>query len=107
MRVIYCTTPLDMADAVADTLVESRVAACVSIVPRIRSVYRWQGKVEREDEALLMIKTTEEHTEAVIDRIRRVHPYEVPEAIALPIVAGLPEYLDWLTDQVGESTDLG
>jgi periplasmic divalent cation tolerance protein len=102
MRVIYCTTPLDMAEAVAETLVESRVAACVSIVPKVRSIYRWQGKVEREDEALLVIKTTEERTAAVIDRIRRVHPYDVPEAIALPIVEGLPEYLDWIAEQVTE-----
>lgn len=102
MRVMFCTTPVDMADALAENLVESRVAACVSIIPAVRSIYRWQGKVENETEALLVIKTTADRVEAAIDRIRRVHPYDVPEAIALPIEEGLPEYLQWIAAQVGD-----
>ena len=102
MRVMFCTTPVEMAEMVADALVESRVAACVNIVPTVRSVYRWKGAVEREDEALLVIKTTAERVESVMDRIRRIHPYDVPEVISLPIEEGLPEYLDWLRAQVEE-----
>ena len=102
MRVMFCTTPVEMAEMVADALVESRVAACVNIVPTVRSVYRWKGAVEREDEALLVIKTTAERVESVVDRIRRIHPYDVPEVISLPIEEGLPEYLDWLRAQVEE-----
>ena len=102
MRVIFCTTPVEMADAMAETLVEARVAACASVIPSVRSIYRWKGKVEKEEEALLVIKTTAERVDDCIDRIRRAHPYDVPEAIALPIEEGLPEYLQWLVEQVEE-----
>lgn len=100
MRVLFCTTPVEMADVVAETLVESRVVACVNVIPKVRSIYRWKGAVEREDEAMLVMKTTDERVEAVIDRIGRVHPYDVPEIIALPITEGLPEYLAWIEEQV-------
>ena len=104
MRVVLCTTPPAQAETVARAVVESRVAACASIIPAVRSVYRWRGKVEHETESLLVIKTTEERVEALIARIREVHPYEVPEIIALPIDQGLPAYLDWVREQ---TTDRG
>lgn len=100
MRVIFCTTPLDQADALAEGLVEARVAACVNIVPTVRSIYRWKGAVEKDDEALLLIKTTAEGVPAVLDFIDTHHPYDVPEAIALPIQEGLPDYLAWLEGEV-------
>jgi periplasmic divalent cation tolerance protein len=100
MRVVLCTAPVEIAEMLARGLVESRVVACVNIVPRVRSIYRWEGKVEEEDEALLVMKTTAERVESVIDRVRRAHPYEVPEVVALPIEEGLPEYLAWVADQV-------
>jgi len=102
MRVILCTTPVELAETMARGLVESRVVACVNVVPRVRSIYRWEGEVEQEDEALLIMKTTAERVESVIDRVRRAHPYDVPEVVALPIEEGLPEYLSWLVDQVRE-----
>lgn len=100
MRVIFCTTPVELAEGLAADLVEARLAACVNILPAVRSIYRWKGAVERDDESLLLIKTTVEGVPAVIDHIQRNHPYDVPEAIALSIDDGLPDYLAWLKDQV-------
>jgi len=97
---MFCTTPVDIADTLAEGIVEARVAACVNIVPRVRSIYRWQGAVEKDDEALLVIKTTAEGVPAVLEHIREHHPYDVPEAIALEIREGLPDYLAWLEGQV-------
>lgn len=102
MRVILCTAPVELAETLARGLVESRVVACVNVVPRVRSVYRWKGEIEEEDEALLVMKTTAERVESVIDRVRRAHPYDVPEVVSLAIDDGLPEYLAWLAEQVRE-----
>lgn len=87
------------ARAVAAALVEERVAACVNIVTGVRSVYRWQGSIEEDEEQLLLIKTTAEKYPLVEQTIRRCHPYEVPEIIAVSLAAGLPAYLSW----IGES----
>jgi periplasmic divalent cation tolerance protein len=86
----------ELAEDIAAALVEACEAACVNIVPGIRSIYRWEGKVCRETECLLVIKTTREHFEEVRDRIRRMHSYQVPEIIAVPVVAGDADYLKWL-----------
>ena len=90
------------AGKVASALVEARVAACVNIVPGIRSVYRWKGAVEEAEEWLLVIKTRRELVSRLMVELRKVHSYEVPEAVALPIVEGLPEYLDWLDAETSE-----
>lgn len=84
------------ADALAGALVEARLAACVSFTTGVQSVYRWQGKVERANEVTLTIKTTQRHYAALEAAIRAAHPYELPEIIALPVVAGLPSYLHWI-----------
>jgi periplasmic divalent cation tolerance protein len=91
------------AAKIARVLVEERQAACVNIVPGIRSIYRWEGKVCDEMELLLIIKTTQARFEAARQRIRSLHPYQLPESIALPIVAGDQEYLAWLSANVGET----
>lgn len=87
------------ADALAEELVAARLAACVNILAPCRSVYRWQGAVETADEVPLLIKTSEERFPALAAAIRRRHPYELPEVIALPIVDGLPEYLAWVAGE--------
>ena len=93
----YCTCPNpDVADRLARTLVEERLAACVSRVPGLVSTYRWQGQVEVAAEVLLLIKTTQERFEALRTRLVELHPYDVPEVIACAIVAGHAPYLDWL-----------
>jgi periplasmic divalent cation tolerance protein len=77
-------------------LVEEGFAACVSVVPSVRSIYRWQGEIQDETEALAIIKTTRGRFGSLRDRLVELHPYDVPELIALPIVDGLPEYIAWL-----------
>lgn len=84
------------ANSIALAVVEARLAACVNILPHIQSVYRWQGAVESAVETPLHIKTTAAAYPALEELIRRKHPYDVPEIIALPIARGLPAYLNWL-----------
>ncbi len=84
------------AEKLADALVEKRLAACVNILSPCRSVYRWQGAVQREEEHPVLIKTTREAYAALEAQIRAQHPYELPEIIAVPIERGLPAYLDWV-----------
>jgi periplasmic divalent cation tolerance protein len=88
-----------VADRIARTLVEQGLAACVNQLPPVSSLYRWQGSVERASEVPLLIKTTRERLQEVQDAIRALHPYELPEVIALPVVAGLPAYLRWVLDE--------
>ncbi len=87
------------AEALARELVEARLAACVNILAPCHSVYRWQGSIETADEVPMLIKTSSERYLALEAAIRRRHPYELPEVIALPIREGLPEYLAWVADE--------
>ena len=86
----------ESANAIALALVEERLAACVNILPRVQSVYRWQGAVESATEIPLFIKSTATNYPALEAAIRNRHPYQVPEIIALPVERGLPAYLDWI-----------
>ena len=88
----------DEALTIARTLVEEKLTACVQIIPRIRSIYRWKGEICDEEEHLLIMKTRSELFPLLQDRIRELHSYEVPEIISLPVADGLPEYLGWLID---------
>lgn len=87
------------AQHMAQTLIEQRLAACVSTLPSCRSVYRWRGVIEAADEIPLLIKTTQQCYPALEAAIRALHPYELPEIIAVPIVAGLPAYLTWIATE--------
>ncbi|QRX84898.1 divalent-cation tolerance protein CutA [Glaciimonas sp. PAMC28666] len=94
---IMTTMPnLADADALAQQLVERKLAACVNILPGVRSVYLWQGVLERSDEVAMMIKTTTERYSELEEFIRSVHPYALPEIIAIPLAGGLPAYLEWI-----------
>jgi periplasmic divalent cation tolerance protein len=99
--VVLVTSPCDQASAIAHHLVEKRLAACVNIIPEIRSVYRWEDNIEDESECLLFIKTTKVMYEAVSVGVREVHPYSVPEIIAVPLIDGYDGYLRWVMDNVG------
>lgn len=88
-----------VANTIALALVEEQLAACVNILPRVQSVYRWQGAVESASEVPLLIKTTAGRYAVLEARLRELHPYEVPEIIALPITRGLPAYLNWLAGE--------
>lgn len=87
----------DSASRVAEALIAGHLAACVNLLAPCTSVYRWQGKVETAEEIPLLIKTLASHYSKVEAAIRQHHPYELPEIIAVPISAGLPEYLNWVT----------
>ncbi len=93
-------TPLQ-AEQLAQLLVDAELAACVQILPPLTSIYRWQGKVERATETLLLIKTLREKYSAVEASIKTHHLYQTPEIIALPVEAGSADYLTWLASSVG------
>jgi periplasmic divalent cation tolerance protein len=89
------------AERVARALVERRLAACVNVVPAVVSVYRWKGKVERDEERLLVVKTRAERVEALREALVALHPYELPELVVLPVAGGHPPYLAWIAESVG------
>ncbi len=89
----------ETANAIALAIVEEKLAACVNILPRVQSIYRWQGSVEASAEIPLLIKTTADNSPALEARITTLHPYDVPEIIALPIARGLPAYLNWVATE--------
>nr|HEX4318905.1 divalent-cation tolerance protein CutA [Kofleriaceae bacterium] len=99
--VVLSTFPSEsVAAEVARALVEERLCACVNVVGGVRSIYRWQGAVDDAAEVLAVIKTTRARLDALIARLAALHPYEVPEAIALPVAGGHAPYLAWLRDQL-------
>jgi periplasmic divalent cation tolerance protein len=97
VRVAFITAPeLETASRIARALVEERLAACVNLLPGIRSVYRWEGTIEEDAEVLLVVKTRADRAGALVDRVIALHPYDVPEVVLLPAVGGSPTYLDWV-----------
>ena len=92
----------ETAARIARTVVEERLAACVNIVPVIRSIYRWEGELEDDREALLVMKTRADRFDALQARVAAIHPYDVPEIIRLPIEGGHAPYLEWIDNEVGE-----
>jgi periplasmic divalent cation tolerance protein len=104
--VVLITTPnTDEAAQLAEMLVEQHLAACVQILPEIESVYRWQGKTERQKEVLVIAKTTKSNFESLEREVRAIHSYETPEIIALPLIAGSLRYLEWLGANVNPDPD--
>lgn len=98
--IVYCACPDAVtADRLARSVVEARLAACVNVLPGIRSTYRWHERVEQADEVLLLIKTQATRLDALTRRLRELHPYELPEVLAVEASTGLPEYLDWVAQQ--------
>lgn len=98
--VVMVTLPPERAHELARTLVSERLAGSVNLLPGLQSVYRWQGDVAEDPETLLLIKTTGERYPDLEARIRELHPYEVPEIIALPFDRALPEFQSWLREAV-------
>jgi periplasmic divalent cation tolerance protein len=95
--VAFTTAPDEaVALRIARALVEERLAACANLVPGVRSIYRFRGVVEDEREVLLVIKTCADRVEALADRLRALHPYEVPELVVMAAAGGLAPYLDWV-----------
>lgn len=102
--IAYVTCPdADTAETIASALIEAHEAACVNIVPNLRSVYRWEGRVEIDNELLLLIKTTTTAIERVRERVLALHPDELPEVVAVPVTHGLSDYLQWVRDETRSS----
>lgn len=100
--VLITTSSGDEAVLIGKALVEGRLAACANIVPDVRSLFFWEGKTRDQRETLLIVKSRLPHMEKLIARVRALHSYTVPEIIALPIVAGSRDYLNWLQDTTKE-----
>ena len=100
--IVLITTPdLESAQRIASHLVERQLAACVNILPQVQSIFRWQGSVQQAHEVLLIVKTRLELLDQqVIPAVKTIHPYQVPEILALPILGGADDYLDWLDQSV-------
>ena len=97
LRVVFVTAPdAEAGERIARTLVDERLAACVNIVPGVRSIYRWEGRIEEEAEVLLIAKTRADRCDALAGRVRQVHPYAVPEVLALPVAGGSEPYRAWV-----------
>jgi periplasmic divalent cation tolerance protein len=101
-RLLVLTTVARAEDAerIAEELVGRRLAACVNVLPGVRSIYRWKGAVERDEERLLLVKTRADRYEALREALLALHPYEVPELVAVPIERGSEAYLRWLDESV-------
>lgn len=95
---LYTAATADEAARIGRALVEERLAACVNILPGVRSIYRWKGKVRDAPEALGIAKTSRGKAEAAIARIRALHSYAVPEMLVLDVVSGNPDYLGWIAE---------
>jgi len=101
---IFCTVPDEVtADKIATVLVENQLAACCSIVPQIRSIYRWQDKVEAQDEYLVIIKSSDENYKQIEQTILKNHPYDIPEILAVKVEKGEDKYLNWINQSTRAS----
>ncbi len=99
--VVLVTTPSrEEAEKIARKLLEEKLAACINIIDHVRSLFWWQGRVDEASEALMVIKTRLDLLEKLIETVRRLHSYSVPEIIALPIIAGHTDYLKWIDESV-------
>jgi periplasmic divalent cation tolerance protein len=104
--VVLCTcASIEDGERLARALVTGRLAACVSVLPGMRSFYRWKGEIEASSECLLLIKSSRDRFDALREGIEKLHPYAVPEVLALPVVAGAPNYLAWLGESLAHGAD--
>jgi len=101
VRLVLVTTPDEaVAERLVETLVAEQVVACGSIVPGLRSIYRWRGAVERAGEVLVLLKTTSRQVAGLLERVPALHPYEVPEVLVLAVETGHAPYLEWVVGSV-------
>lgn len=101
VTMVIVTAPShEVADRIVTSLVEERLAACGNIVPGVTSIYRWEGAVQRDGEVLILLKTTAAGLAALMSRVEELHPYDVPEVLAVPIAAGLDAYTGWVAASV-------
>ena len=106
LRILLVTAPADAARPVADRLLDERLAACVNLLPGARSLFWWDGKKDEAEETLLVVKTRADLVDRATAAIVDAHPYDVPEVLALPVVAGHPPYVDWALREAHGGADL-
>ena len=100
VAVVYTTIDnIQDARRIAQTIVEEQLVACVNIIPNVESIYRWKGDIENDTEIILIAKTVDDNVKKTIQRIKQLHPYELPDIIVLPIIGGIKEYLDYITNE--------
>lgn len=99
--IVYITASnIEEAKDLVEVIVKERLAACANVVERVESVYWWKGKLERDNESLIILKTREDKLDELIKRVRQLHSYENPEIVAVPILKGSAEYLKWIDDEL-------
>jgi len=98
MKLLLSTSPDRDAERIARALLDEKLIACANLVAGVRSLYWWKGAVERSDETILVMKTTDELAGRAVERLKELHPYEVPEAVLLDITGGWPPYLAWIAE---------
>ncbi len=100
---MYMTAPTDAEAArIGRDLVDRRLAACANLLPGMVSLYWWENKVERADEVVLIAKTRQDNVQALIDRVREIHPYQTPCVVSIPITNGNPDYLNWIAGETAK-----
>jgi periplasmic divalent cation tolerance protein len=102
IRVVYISIPREEAKQMAKGLVENRLAACVNITPKIESYYWWDDKVLYDQEALLIVKTTEGRFEEMMEYVLENHPYDLPEIIGMPLASAFPDYIAWVKEETSK-----
>lgn len=108
IRLVYTTFPdLPAAEAAAGDLLAARLVACANILPGMVSIYRWDGRVERAEEVVMVLKTTAAQAGAVVEAVRMRHPYDVPAILVLPVEGGLPAFLSWIAAEAAPDQSAG
>ena len=103
IRVVFISVPRDEVKKFARAIEAERLAACVNIVPHIDSFFWWNNEVQSDEEALMIIKTTQARVDRLIEYVRENHPYDIPEIITVPVAEGLPDYINWVIEETGKS----
>jgi len=93
---VLVTCPEDRSEGIASALLESNLAVCINIIAQVKSFYRWQGKVQQDNESLMLIKCPSDNYRALEESVLDMHPYELPEIITVSVAGGLPDYLNWV-----------
>ncbi|MDF1543607.1 MAG: divalent-cation tolerance protein CutA [bacterium] len=104
IRVVFVTLPSEKAEDLAKQLVQDRHAACVNVVPAVKSYYCDSDKMAEANESLIIIKTTQLKIEGLVRFVRSAHPYDIPEIITIPVAEGLPDYINWVIEEMGKVT---
>lgn len=94
-----------VARSIATAMIEKHLIACANLLPAVESIYRWDGKIEETTEVLLLMKTSAAKQEAALEALQSLHPYDTPEGLAVPVIAGLERYLNWIDDSLKSECD--